>query len=188
MLAKKRNLISVDIETLGVNKDVCAVGLCHYFDGIAVYNTKVIRIQSNWNDMEPRCKKEFWDKQPDSLKEYLQQNTITPYEACKEIKFYIENCIEIATKQVPDINELIIVSDNPAFDVGRLNDLLVNNLCMPLQYTTANGYVDVHCTSTIKDMFKYLGKELPPKKQLDHNPENDAIKIMDEYLFLTDTC
>lgn len=161
------NLLAFDIESLGVGKKLCSVGFAHIDGG-----RHLINIECDWNDMEPRCKREFWDKQSEELKLKLQTNCVTESVACQQIKDLVETyCLD-------GRDEIMIVSDNPGYDVGEINALLVRNGFMPLQYTKKSGYIDVLCASSFrkgKGIFTSIGINA-------HSPELDAEVILKSVL------
>lgn len=64
--------------------------------------------------MDPKCKAEFWDKQPNNLLERLQEKAVDPYQGILAFRAYLD-------KWDASTDNLYILSDNPAYDFGFIN-------------------------------------------------------------------
>lgn len=82
---------------------------------------------------EERCLQEFWLKNP-RAHEFVQKDALSPDTAIKMFSEFLEN----AEKDYPD---LIIVSDNPSFDIAWLNFYLSQYTDkLPLNYSQKGDY------------------------------------------------
>lgn len=143
---------------------------------------RIFRFAFDIKDFEPRCIEEFWSKNMDKLEKLksLPLSTIADFAA------YIDELDTLYPN-------LIILSDNPAYDIGFINYLYDRDLNRkPLQYR-ANGKYRI-----IVDQNSYLWATMPESgdpwiwdadviKKFDlkitsvhdHMPDNDAEHISD---------
>lgn len=135
---------------------------------------------------EERCVKEFWSENKE-IHDFVQQNAITPKEAMHKFCAFLT---EVETR----FPELIVLSDNPSFDIAWLNlylDEYTDRL--PLNYAENMTYRIIWDTYSMqKVLLCQRGDfesswELPEKLGFkskwpaDHNPLNDARTIADYF-------
>ncbi len=135
---------------------------------------------------EMRCVKEFWSENKKAY-DFVQQNTVAPKEAMDKFCAFL-------TKAETRFPELIVISDNPSFDMAWLNLYLDEYTDRsPLNYTENMTYRIIWDTySMLKVLLCERGDfesswELPEKLGFksqwtpDHNPLNDARTIADYF-------
>lgn len=145
----------------------------------------------DFGDFEERCWNEFWSKNLPAL-----ENVATVYGKDRfmnawDFRQYIDSLVDDAAKVS---GRAIIVSDNPAFDVGRVNDWLCNaalknSTLQTLEYlpnseTGERVYTSIRSTCTLQCMKRRkIVQYNVPKIDVrhDHLPENDAATIAWEY-------
>ncbi len=136
---------------------------------------------------EESCLKNFWLKNLEAY-EFVSKNALPPKEAMTQ--FY--NYLESIEKEYP---ELIIISDNPTFDIAWLNLYLAEYTDrLPLNYSAKKEYRMIWDSSAVQKTLlsiktgdftskhghiKKLGFE--SKWVHNHNPLNDARRIADFY-------
>jgi len=180
---KKAVYLSVDLESGGshFDNDDVAVGFfvgepCDITDDGEPREIERRRFVLPYkvSTFEERCKKEFWDKNPILLENLGPSPYNTKDEAWKDIARYLD-----------DLHEryyVTILSDNPAFDIGRID----HNLYwyagrLPMRYTPKGDYRPVSDPSEQLKMCPYwFQKEFKRRfKHLhSHFPEEDA-----EYIY-----
>lgn len=183
-------ILAFDIETDGAfmtENSMIAVGLA----AVEVKSGKLIRKERicfaslPGREPEPRCMNEFWKFRMD-VYETLKAGSVQPTEACKKLVDILD--------QLDDQHELIIVSDNPAFDFAWINMYLSMFLKrLPLSYKTNGTYrmlydTDSFSKAAIKGQFhedcgglfnSTVAEKLqiPMEKPSLHFPEEDALGI-----------
>ncbi|HUX80603.1 MAG TPA: 3'-5' exoribonuclease [Alphaproteobacteria bacterium] len=133
---------------------------------------------------EERCVKEFWSENK-KIYEFVQQNAVAPSIAMGKFCTFLR---QVETRYP----ELIVVSDNPSFDVAWLNLYLSEYTDrLPLNYTEDNTYRIIWDTYSMQKVLTCergdfeSSWELPEKLGFkskwpaDHNPLNDARTIAD---------
>lgn len=201
-------LIAIDIETAGAGFRHWLVSL-----GYAIFtphDKKIVRRTINMPitclprkfhpDMklagwEDRCIREFWSKQsPELLDQLRHPDTSTDVDALGSREQYIkykgavQEAIEqlrACIEQMP--SEPIIVSDNPEFDLGRINYEIdrYNDGSNPLRYSEKYGYLTV---TDVGDFLAMLDEDhvkelLAENKEFahTHNPGDDAAMMLHKF-------
>jgi DNA polymerase III alpha subunit (gram-positive type) len=133
---------------------------------------------------EERCLKEFWSENK-KIHDFVQQNAVTPGIAMRKFCTFL-------THVETHYPELIVVSDNPSFDIAWINlylDEYTDRL--PLNYSTKKEYRIIWDTYSMQKVLLCQrgdfesSLELPEKLEFrsewpaDHNPLNDARTIAD---------
>jgi hypothetical protein len=183
---KIKLVLSVDIETSGCNvveHGILAIGYCvGDLDGNVLFKDRINMMLDDGCYFEERCVKEFWSKYPDVLKT-IQTDAVGPHVG---IRAFVDFVYDLEEQY-----DLIIISDNPVFDIGFLNYYMAKYLKVrPLSYTSTGSYrpiFDTDCytrgvlRSNYDDLWTYdsnvikaLGIELQPNILHNHLPENDA--------------
>lgn len=156
---------------------------------------------------EERCIKEFWSTlSPDLLDQLRHPDTSTDAERHDSYVSFLkyEDAVKEAVKKLRVHIELmpsepIIVSDNPEFDIGWLNYLIINYGISdimgaqtakpnPLRYSVRYGYLTVTDVNDFLAMFdkkkvKDLLIELDEKKEFvhSHDPADDAARMLHKF-------
>lgn len=186
--------LAFDIERAGCyfKNTTLAIGLALYIplpsEKAGIYN---LRLVPNFTDIdfETACVTEFWDKYPDVLKTITDSPRVTWQE--------ISCIIDELDKEFPN---LMIVSDNPSFDIAHINadlqrEVGVRGLSYRLNSTYRN-IIDADAFLSAYDihnpkMWVWTKKILEAHKvsvsaNHDHLPENDAVYILETYLSILD--
>lgn len=201
-------LIAIDIETAGAGFRHWLVSL-----GYAIFtphDKKIVRRTINMPiaclprkfhpDMklagwEDRCIREFWSKQsPELLDQLRHPDTSTDVDALGSREQYIKykGAVQEAIEQLRACiekmpSEPIIVSDNPEFDLGRINYEIdrYNDGSNPLRYSEKYGYLTV---TDVGDFLAMLDKGhvkdlLAENKEFahTHNPGDDAAMMLHKF-------
>ena len=140
----------------------------------------------NYGDFEPRCWREFWADRPE-LQEFIKQNAVPAQEAMRQFSAMLS---ELETEFPEDRFKIKVLSDNPSFDIGRLDTYLDRYVQrVPVRYSaTTNRYRPVDAPDDMlsvfpKDLVKHLmDKHINSVVQHDHNPANDAEHIYRQYV------
>lgn len=206
-IKKKENtpLIAIDLETGGARYEHYLVSL-----GFAIYTPhdgKMVKRLINFpipclprkfhpnmklKGFEDRCIYEFWSKQtPDLLDQLRHPDTSTDVDAPGSVERYREAVkaaiaeLRACIEEMP--SEPIIVSDNPEFDIGRINYEIanLNDDSNPLRYSKKYGYLTV---TDVGDFLAMLDKRhvndlLAENKEFahTHNPADDAAMMLHKY-------
>lgn len=117
-------MLVIDIEGRGRSASrngIISIGVCVGVSGASPYPCVVEKRRFDLQpfteqDMDPKCKREFWDKQPPHLLELLQQNAVPPMAGINAFRSYLDEWHAKAT--------LYIVSDNPAYDFAFIDAYL----------------------------------------------------------------
>ena len=125
---KTKIVLSIDIETSGCNlidNGILAIGYCiGNLDGEVVFKDRINMLLDDGCYFEERCVKEFWSKHEDVLK-IIQEDAVGPHIG---IRSFVDMVYDLE-----DQYELIIISDNPVFDIGFINYYMAKYLkCRPL--------------------------------------------------------
>jgi len=193
-------LVAVDIEKSGsmmAKHPVVSVGFCiGNIDGSVIekkrFNLIVQWFILNpgqdlhfWGAFEPRCVREFWSKQSEAMIQACGQNPLSSSQpdGWKEIAAYVDGL----ETRFPS-REIIILSDNPSFDIGNIDHHLEKYANRaPMCYSSKGKYRSVKDAS---DMFSMM----PAARQressdvigdiapYDHDPCDDAHSIMLQYV------
>jgi hypothetical protein len=157
-----------------------------------VLQKKRINVQVKWpdgqslGDFEERCWREFWSKQPDTLRQILQAEAVQLKNAMDTLVSWL-NELEILYPSSSDY-KIKFLSDNPSFDIGNL-DFYLKIHCgrRALRYSNNGTYRSVENPDDMLSMFpkKDVEKELDKIRSVivhDHDPSNDAEFIYRQYL------
>lgn len=182
---KENVYVAFDIEAggSGYNHPVIAVGVCY---GTAnQYQKKRWVIQFDIKDFEERCYKEFWSYNMDLL-DKLKKEAVDKKIAWREIREFIDN-LEILFPA--DKYRVIFVSDNPAYDISRIDFMLfLFEQRLPLRYTKEGKYRRIsdpseqmkhfYDVNVIHNFVSNRGAKAT------HFPDDDAEVMMLQQLFL----
>lgn len=172
--------LALDIEGTGARLDapIVAIGYClgDEAERIIEKHTFCLKMPPDVG-VEENCQKYFWDKHPDLWKRIEREakpaNTVAHQ--------FVDFINELETRFPEESYKIELLSDNPAYDITKL-DFFVWNYTRryPIRYSSTGGY------RTISDPSEQ-GKALPnedecweiavSKCQHDHWPENDAEQI-----------
>jgi len=170
--------------------------------GLAIRTADRLLLKKEWwlavdyNKMDPRCKIEFWDKNP-KLLQYARENEKNEGDQIRDfVKFYdsIAQSLSNFLKREIKEEDLELVSDNPEYDFGRLSPL-VEKYCKdkdgkgrePLRYTTTGKY---RCITDLGDAMWELGvmpiinTATETMAKHDHFPSNDAEHIIIKHIMV----
>lgn len=182
--------LALDVESAGRSFDhpLLAVGFC--FGGeqkVVEKRLWKISMLEGWT-FEPRCKAEFWDKHPERLAA-LQSGAQSPSRVAAEISVYLA---DLVARFEPDgVRRIEIVSDNPAFDVAKLDYFLYTNTVhrageyVPFRYFGDRYRNVVDPSERIEAFEAWQGYERwrPAGVGHDHSPENDAEDIFFQMVY-----
>jgi len=171
------NALAIDIEKLGDYQDahIVAIGFC--FGDVAgnVIERKAWYISMGEHDkIEERCKREFWDKNQGLLEHFLSKGRPASI-VYGEIAEWLKELEEKYPK-------IVILSDNPAYDLGGFDHLMQKYTGrLPLRYTTAHGYRWVadyseraYALGIEKEITEAAKKRMGMTEEDKHHPEKDA--------------
>lgn len=137
---------------------------------------------------EERCVREFWSKHPELYKNALLSQTTAP-DAAAVARSFVDWCKEVLS----DVDELVVVSDNVAFDTMWLNWLL-NHIGVSAFYAFG-GYRDIVDTYSFYRGVRLGARDADAQARVDrvwkqtnvmtHNAVDDAIAIARTYIELT---
>lgn len=171
--------IAVDIESLGSTYDhpVVAVG---FVVGDKLGNeleSRLFVLPFDESKIEPRCKEEFWDKQPGLLDSFRKSEFKTEKDAWQAISDWLD-------AKETEYFGIELLSDNPAFDIALIDyNLHLHLNRRPMRYTKAGKYRSISdpserlhmCPRWFRDTFKENFGFLHS-----HNPCDDA-----RYIYLS---
>jgi hypothetical protein len=152
---KETVYVAFDIEAggSGYQHPVIAVGVCH--GTVGDYKRKRWCIRFNANTFEKRCVDEFWSKNQNILG-IIEREAMDEDVAWKEIADFIDSLELLYPASTYRIK---FVSDNPAYDIARIDYMLyVKRGRLPLRYTTEGKY------RSISDPSEQV-KGLPPAQR-----------------------
>lgn len=145
-----------------------------------------------WSTFEPRCWNEFWINQQHTLSMIERHTAGQQFASEKDIWNDIRATLDGLTMQTKaNQGKAVLVSDNPAYDIGRINTELSRYDIQTFDYLSKEtgaprSYSSVRFTGTIQRLNK-LGKlhikyDVPDIPfQHDHMPQNDAMVIAWKY-------
>jgi hypothetical protein len=185
------SFLAIDIETGGcmvTKHPLVAIGTCFLTPCKRIVKKRFV-LDFDKSKFEQRCTEQYWNKYPDLLKEF----TDSVKSSIKDFANYLD---ELDTKY-PD---LIILSDNPAFDINFINyyfETFLNRLPISYRLNLDNDYrvvTDVESFAYIfhggkgnwadwKTLILEHGIDMHGSK-MDHCPENDAEYILRFFLGL----
>lgn len=133
--------------------------------------------------MDPVCKSEFWDAQPNGLLETLQANAVDPIQGITEFRTYLDAW----NNRDP---ELYILCDNPAYDFAFIDHYLDVAGLLPLAYNTLGKFRALHDADSYtrgmfaqrpnspwtnnKEIIERLALKIGLTSLVAHSPEDDA--------------
>lgn len=169
--------LAIDIEKLGdhQNAHIIAIGMCLGDPEGNIIKSKAWYIKPDGElVIEPRCKEEFWDKQPDLLAFFLERGS-----PAKDVYSDIHTWLLGLESQYAKI---AILTDNPAYDLSGFDRLMYKyTRRLPLRYTTDDKYRyvgDYSEQSTGMGIYKQVREKatkLMDLRETDkHHPEKDA--------------
>lgn len=140
-MEKSRVIFAIDIESRGRGcwqHGIISIGVCvgRADKEEVLAKTRFDMLPLSHQSMEPRCKREFWDKHPEQYKA-LTKNA-------KPAKEQIHAFRALLDKYDTDYDELYIVCDNPGFDFGMINFYLDLHDLLTLDYSIDGSYRCVH--------------------------------------------
>ncbi|OJW47189.1 MAG: hypothetical protein BGO67_03685 [Alphaproteobacteria bacterium 41-28] len=184
------HVLAIDIETSGSSfkqNGIVSIGASlqdHNSNELDSFQINLVLPEGR--SYEERCVKEFWSENK-KIHNFVQQNAVAPKEAMDKFCAFLT---EVETR----FSDLIVISDNPSFDIAWLNFYLDEYTDrLPLNYAENMTYRiiwDIY--SMLKVLLCERGDfesswELPEKLGLkskwpaDHNPLNDARTIADYF-------
>lgn len=168
-------IVSLDIEKSGSGlkkHDIVAFGYT-FADSLTqeILSKRTISLKpqkGNDYNFEADCYKYFWSKYPELLQKF-KDNAV-------EITVGLQTFIDDFEKHAKNYNDIVIVTDNPAFDVGSFDYYLEEYLDhKSLHYHPhTNSYQVVMCTDSLQIGFQ--------RKTIDKGAwasDNDTLKMMD---------
>lgn len=130
--------VAVDIESAGSSYDhaVLQIGVAWSFDG-EKFETKSFCSEEAFNltGFETRCWEEFWTKNTKVLQRIQNEAIEDEFMWLSFVEFW--NAFDSKSKTVK------VVSDNPTFDLGRIDHALSKLKRLPLRYTQDGKYRSV---------------------------------------------
>lgn len=177
-VTKKQKVIqAIDVEAI-TNTDINCIGWVVLDEDGCVLKKKEWCIKVHENiEMDPACKKNFWDKNQELLK-YINDNAKDEGE---QIRDFVENFDLFGENNGIEEVDIENASNNPEFDWGILTRY-VKKYCNrePLRYTTKGKYRSIDDVGEalygigISDIINEKCTELIKH---DHYPSNDAEHI-----------
>lgn len=174
MVGKPAMVLAVDIETSGprvLQNGILAIGMCLGTVHGRVLDKHRIDVKLDMNRVfDTQCMEDFWNKTgPKQVLDVIRQHPLSPKAAIEEFVRRVDS--------YDTMYDLIIISDNPTFDLYFLNYYVEYYLQRkPLNYKFGEHYrklVDAGSMRRKKQL------RLPPGVKHDHFPENDA-----EYIYM----
>jgi len=148
---------------------------------------------------EPRCWNQFWIHQQDILKQLIYEGSLLKKERQKEMIVQFQAFRSKWETYAKEHNmDYILVSDNPIYDGGFINEMIFQHLpdTLPIPYNACNGeyssFLDTHSAiwglfikCTLAQKIKQIYSWIPsPKEEHDHRPDHDAFVIAYEQQML----
>lgn len=180
-------VLAIDVERTGCyyKNQTLAVGLALYVPGEGISNYRFTPDRDANIKWETRCIDEFWSKNQDLLKDILD----TPTQKWE----HLTNIINDLDTKYPN---LMICSDNPAYDIAHLNyELQSHTGIRGLYYKLDKSYRNIIDTDSFLAAFDIHNNDLwVSTNQIlvnhnltvsavhDHKPENDAAYILESFL------
>jgi hypothetical protein len=165
--------VSLDIEAIS-NTDVVGIGLVAGNDQGKTLFKKRWWIEQGEKQIEPRCKREFWDKFTGPYNDW-QANGKNEEEQIQDFVATYDNLPKRLKVEEKDIE---LVNDNAEYDFGRLAPY-VKKYCNrdPLRYTSDGSYRsinDVGDTLWSLGIYQIVDAPVTEIQAHDHFPDNDA--------------
>ena len=175
--------ITVDIEKAGceLQHPILAIGFClaSFEDGMIEKKTFCLKPEP-WQTFEPRCKTEFWAHQEVLLKRIEAEALPAPLQI-RNVERYLKEIEERFSSEYP---MLVLLSDNPEFDLGNINhNLYLYAGRRPMRYTSETfsykyRWVEDPCSRLQALSFYEIYRDKINNLCVhDHWPENDAENI-----------
>ncbi len=177
-----RNLyLAVDLEGHGARLDapIKAVGLCLGDDAGQVLEKRLWVTDAPDSSIESQCRAEFWSKQP-GLWQLLHSRGYAATQVFRDVAAYVD-----ALESRFPATDIAILSDNPAYDVSRLDQGFATHAARAygLRYTSTGQYRNVMDPSerfrALLEKEQRCWKALLDATPHDHMPDNDA-----EYIYI----
>ena len=143
---------------------------------------------------EYHCLKNFWLRFPNLLGS-LDIGAVPFQMAVKQLCWFYDK----QAKQFGD--RLVVIGDNPALDIGIINNIFLNKNRLPLSYRAPGifteildvkmlirGLLGVHDPQDRRYIGKFLQKFNLRLPTPDHDPLNDAIRIANLYGYYLQVC
>ncbi len=180
--------LSVDIEASGPNytkHGILGLGWCTRDSAGNIKSGQINMYLPEGADFEQKCWEEFWSKNLPVLHK-LKENAVSPLEG---ITAFI-NLLD----QLEQDNDVMIITDNPSFDISYLNYYLATYLNRnPLTYDSFGNYrpiFDTDCYTrgvlhmqydnkwtSDSDIIAHLNIDTSEFAAHTHTPESDATRI-----------
>ena len=164
----------------GLEHPIVSVGCC-YGTSPKNFTKKRWTFDFNETDFDPKCKSEFWDKNILLLQKFKEESHHNWHD--------INNFLEDLEKKYPLTNfKWVIVSDNPAYDLGKI-DYYLHKFCarLPVRYSNHGDYRWVSDPSEQSRFFpnkSLITNYVNQHAQHTHFPDEDAEKMLFEQFFL----
>ncbi len=185
-VTKKQTVyVAFDIEAGGPGFDhpIVSVGVCH---GTSEKYTK-----ARWSfkvdvaQFEKRCYDEFWSKQGELL-ESLSKEAEAQESKWESILAFIDG---LEVMYPSETHKVVFVSDNPAYDISRIDYMLYTKFKrLPLRYTTDGKYRRISDPSEQMKFFKHRSQlnGFVREKNATHThfPDDDAEVMFLQQVFL----
>lgn len=170
----ERYTCAIDLEAIG-NGVPSGIGIC-----VGDEKGRVVLKRKWWfkvdeKDVDPRCKEQFWDKNPLIYEEMLRDGK--PIE--DQLKDFVNVYDSIGEKLGIKDTELNLTSDNAEFDFGSLNEPLKKYLKRdPLRYTKKGEYRPITAYDdtfwALSERQKVISSYVNQIQVHNHSPDNDA--------------
>jgi hypothetical protein len=110
--------VAFDIEKFGARffDPVVAIGYCIGTPDGDILDSGIFCMKHHVSEMEPRCKEQFWDKQPEESMKRLFARMKPAKEEWNRFRDWFEN---LPTKYKD--HELVLLSDHPSFDIAAIS-------------------------------------------------------------------
>lgn len=202
---KGKVYLAMDIETTGQylgRNAMIALGMVVMDDEMNILKNFTVCLKENGKEREERCMSEFWGKQPAELFDNIMKNGIDPSIAMNSL---VDWLLDVESTYG---DRLVVLSDNPSYDVAWINYYLSTYSTRPMLYYGWNEQKQEYEYRRIWDTDSVFHGALAMKKgeivewglekELDvqnvkwsnsHVPEEDASNIAANYiLFVKNNC
>jgi hypothetical protein len=203
---KSKVCLAFDIERSGATGEYDTIGIGTYIVDHELKELDRLFCPGYFPDQtkfEPRCWDQFWSKNQDKLKKLEYSGTLDPKQRQKEMIEQFQEFRAKWEKYCGENNmELVLVSDNNVYDGGFINQMIfahTNSLPIPYTASTQEYEVFYETHSMAKGVLLSCGIDKDwglfgelekiydfPKYKVehDHNCDNDAYTIANDYIFL----
>lgn len=141
-MSKPLIFVAVDIEGTGDRFDapIAAIGCVVGDENGQVLDKKTWCVLLEEDDIEPRCKTEFWDKQKGLWQRIRNEARPAPEVAQQFVRFWDE----LEVRFPLDKFKFKILSDNPSYDISRIDYFVWQHTKRyPIRYTSDGRYRSV---------------------------------------------